>query len=128
MSQTRIGNVRNSTGQAFSGAIAAADTAPATNAIARRRQPDDRTILWAKLASSAGCAAGWRRGGRYRRAGARASLAARAPALWHRELSANDDPYADIFCPVCPAEDQHRALPPQTAPGRAPTRRGPEHG
>src|ERR1043165_2742063 len=49
MRNTRIGKVRNRTGQALNGAIARAETAPAVNAIDRRRQPQARTMLWTRL-------------------------------------------------------------------------------
>jgi len=49
MSKTRTGKVKNKTGQALNGAIARADTAPAMNAIDRRRHPQARTILSTKL-------------------------------------------------------------------------------
>src|SRR6478735_7847800 len=46
MSQTRTGKVRNRTGHALSGAIAAADKAPAAKAISQRRHPHASTIAW----------------------------------------------------------------------------------
>src|SRR5260370_31437132 len=58
MSQTNVGRVKNKIGQALNGAIAKTDSAPATNAIDRRRQPHDRTMLWARLASFTVRAAG----------------------------------------------------------------------
>src|SRR5262249_2907275 len=97
MSQTRIGKVRNNTGQALSGAIAAADSAPATNAIARRRQPHDRTIQLANLVSFTVRATGSHWDGRHRRAMERAAPLPPATALSHHVLSANDDPCADKF-------------------------------
>src|SRR5215472_10522642 len=49
--KARTGNVKKSTGQALSGAIARAETAPAVNAMKRRRQPQARTMLWTRLLS-----------------------------------------------------------------------------
>ena len=43
ISQTATGKVTNSTGKALTGASASAETAPATNAIAARRQPQEST-------------------------------------------------------------------------------------
>ena len=43
ISQTATGNVRNSTGQALTGASASTETAPAMNAMAARRQPQEST-------------------------------------------------------------------------------------
>src|SRR3954451_3734971 len=44
ISQTTTGKLTNSTGQALNGAIASADSAPATSAMAARFQPQDRMI------------------------------------------------------------------------------------
>ena len=44
----QAGKVTNRIGQAFNGAMASADSAPAAKAINQRRHPQDRTMVWTR--------------------------------------------------------------------------------
>src|SRR6516164_2734452 len=99
--KTRTGNVKNSTGQTLNGAMARADTAPAVDAIKRRRQPQARTMLWTTLLSVTVHAGALARGldwaGPCRRVGWRAEALLAAAAAPPRASLPVGDPCEDKF-------------------------------